>query len=72
MFTVGDRVRLAIGTVGRSSEALGTVIGFDKDDVMVRWDIGVERALAPASLSLLGPSDRRASQADAATERLVR
>ena len=48
------------------------MIGFDKDDVMVRWDIGVERALAPASLSLLGPSDRRASQADAATERLVR
>ena len=69
---MGDRVRLAIGAGGRSSEALGTVIGFDEDDVMVRWDVGVERALAPASLGLLGRSDRRSSQADAAAERMVR
>jgi hypothetical protein len=29
----------------------GTVVGFDRDDVIVRWDTGLEAALAPHSLA---------------------
>lgn len=61
MFKVGDRVWLAqpIGSGGR--EPLGTVAGFvtphfaaqtsAPDDVLVRWDSGLELAHAPGTLA---------------------
>lgn len=60
MFTVGDRVRLAqpFGVDGR--EPIGIVTGFVTpqfaaqldvpDDVLVRWDSGLELQHAPARL----------------------
>jgi hypothetical protein len=32
------------------SDPQGTVVGFAKDDVLVRWDVGMEAALSPHSL----------------------
>ena len=38
----------------------GTVVGVAKDDVVVRWDVGIEAALGPASLA----GRRRGRRAD--------
>jgi hypothetical protein len=65
MFDVGDRVRLA-NAFGKAVDGFGTVIGrvtphYVKDgadgvhdDVLVRWDTGLEIALAPHSLMPAG------------------
>jgi hypothetical protein len=66
VFEVGNRVRLAVGGGRRSSEPLGTVIGVQADDIMVRWDVGIERALAPGSLALVSSSEESSSEVDAA------
>jgi len=60
MFKVGDRVRLATPIASGSNEPAGTVAGFltpdfaahldTPDDVLVRWDSGLELAHAPTSL----------------------
>jgi hypothetical protein len=61
MFEVGDRVRLAQAFRMDEREPVGTVVGFLKlefaavtgapDDVLVRWDSGLELPHAPASLA---------------------
>jgi len=61
MFDVGDRVRLAKAFRMDVREPIGTVVGFLKpgfaavtgapDDVLVRWDTGLELPHAPASLA---------------------
>jgi hypothetical protein len=65
VFNVGDRVRLTVGADLRAQEALGTVIGFQEDDIVVRWDVGVERPLSPASLAPAGPSSVESPGPDA-------
>jgi hypothetical protein len=59
-FEVGDRVQLARAIASDSNEPVGTVVGFvtpdfaarfdTPDDVLVRWDSGIELPHAPASL----------------------
>ena len=63
MFEIGDRVRPAQAVGVDTLEPLGTVVGFlqlkfaavtgTPDDVVVRWDSGLELPHAPASLSLV-------------------
>jgi hypothetical protein len=65
MFAVGDRVRLAKAFRMDVREPVGTVVGFLKprfaavtgapDDVLVRWDTGLELPHAPASLAYAVP-----------------
>jgi hypothetical protein len=60
MFTLGQRVRLADWVASDLSEPRGTVAGFvtprfaaevgAPDDVLVRWDSGLELAHHPSSL----------------------
>jgi hypothetical protein len=60
MFIVGDRVQLRAPTASGGPEPAGTVVGFvtpwfassvgAPDDVLVRWDTGLEIAVAPAQL----------------------
>jgi hypothetical protein len=62
MFQVGDRVQLATPIASGSNEPFGTVAGFLRpdfaahldtpDDVLVRWDSGLELPHAPTSLIL--------------------
>ena len=62
MFEIGDRVRPAQAAGPDTREPVGTVVGFvpltfaavtgTPDDVLVRWDAGLELPHAPASLSL--------------------
>jgi hypothetical protein len=62
MFKVGDRVQLGAPIARDGHEPLGTVTGFSTpgfaaelaapDDVLVRWDSGLELAHAPAGLVL--------------------
>lgn len=66
MFDIGNRVRLtqADGWAGR--EPVGTVVGFltpqfaaatgAPDDVLVRWDSGIELPHTPTSL-ILAPGE---------------
>jgi hypothetical protein len=65
VFNVGDRVRLTVGAYRRAQEALGTVIGFQEDDIVVHWDVGVERPLRPASLAPAGSSSAESPGLDA-------
>ena len=55
MSRAGDRVRM-VEMLRGPSDPYGTVTGFVEDDamvdVMVRWDVGIEAALAPTSLVL--------------------
>ena len=60
MFEVGDRVRLARPIASGDREPVGTIAGFiapefavqlaAPDDVIVRWDSGLELTHAPSSL----------------------
>jgi hypothetical protein len=60
MFRVGDRVRLATPITLGGREPVGTVMGFQTpdfaahvdapDDVLVRWDTGLEIPVAPVGL----------------------
>jgi hypothetical protein len=60
MFRLGDRVQLAPRIAPGSDEPVGTVAGFltpdfaehvdTPDDVLVRWDSGLELPHAPTSL----------------------
>jgi len=60
MFQVGDRVQLATPIASSSNEPSGTVAGFltpdfaahldTPDDVLVRWDSGLELPHAPTRL----------------------
>ena len=60
MFQVGDRVQLATPLASGSNEPFGVVAGFrtpdfaahleTPDDVLVRWDSGLELPHAPTSL----------------------
>jgi hypothetical protein len=62
MFKVGDRVQLGAPIARDGREPRGTVTGFTTpafaaelaapDDVVVRWDSGLELAHAPAGLIL--------------------
>jgi hypothetical protein len=66
MFKVGDRVRLALRVADGSNEPVGTVAGFltpsfaahveTPDDVLVRWDSGLQLPHAPTTL-ILAPGD---------------
>jgi len=60
-FEKGDRVRLALPLGGRALDPVGTVEatvntaladGSSVQDVMVRWDTGLEAAVAPDHLRL--------------------
>lgn len=61
MFEVGDRVRLIQADRRNGREAVGTVVGFltpefagatgAPDDVLVRWDLGIELAHTATSLT---------------------
>ena len=64
VFTNGDRVRLANDRGGHRLEPVGTVIalvpyhlkdGSSVREVLVRWDTGVELAVAPDRLVLAAP-----------------
>jgi hypothetical protein len=60
MFEVGDRVRLVQPDGWAGREAVGTVVGFSTlnfaattdapDDVLVRWDSGIQLPHTPTSL----------------------
>ena len=62
MFKIGDRVRLSKPIASSDGEPAGTVAGFitpefaahlsTPDDVLVRWDSGLEIAHAPFTLML--------------------
>ena len=56
VFRLGDRVRMAEWLRG-PSDPQGTVVGFVKDDVLVRWDVGMEAALGPHSLLLAADTE---------------
>lgn len=58
MFVIGDHVGLAERMRGGGWDPVGTVVGFADDDVIVRWETGLETALAPWSLTHAPPADR--------------
>ena len=55
MFRVGDRVRLASRIDGADLE--GTVVGHAEHDVIVRWQTGLETAIASWSLEPVDDDD---------------
>ena len=57
IFRKGDRVQLAEQFHVGLFKPVGTVIDFPEDDVMVRWDTGLEAALAPWSLAPATPPE---------------
>ena len=61
MFAIGQSVQLAEHLQASHVVARGTVIGFAEGeiiegDVIVRWDGGLETALAPSSLTATKPT----------------
>ena len=56
MFDVGDRVRLAERLRSHDLNPNGTVIESGDGDVVVRWDTGLDAALAPESLEAADPT----------------
>ena len=56
MFDLGQSVQLAEHLQPSHVVARGIVIGFAEGDVIVRWDGGLEAALAPWSLTAAEPT----------------
>jgi len=59
VFDVGDRVRLAKHFSSRDLDPHGIVIENGHGDLVVRWDGGIEAALAPESLEAAERADDR-------------
>lgn len=58
MFNVGDRVRLAERFRSNDLDPHGIVVESGDGDVVVRWDTGIEAALAPESLAAADGTDQ--------------
>ena len=59
VFGVGDRVQLAEHFRSNDLDPHGIVVESDRSDVIVRWDTGIEAALAPESLAAADRADHR-------------